>query len=222
VARTQRSGYYYPNNAGRIFLQSLEDVMGKNGVGVILTLAGCEDWIDNYPPDNIERGIDFAEISAVNGALVALYGPRGGAGIARRAGWSSFDKLLRNFSPLLENEDVSIKTITGPERIKIGLQALARLFSQISDQKTSLLECDETLLYVIHRCPICWERSTTHPVCYLILGLLEESLRWLSSDEDYQVRETKCIAVGDEVCEFHIGKTPISDHNQGRPLLHDQ
>ena len=34
-----RSGFYYPNRMGRIFLVALEEVMGKNGLNAILRLA---------------------------------------------------------------------------------------------------------------------------------------------------------------------------------------
>ena len=81
-----KSGYYYPNKIARIALLALEDVMGKNGVNAILNLANLQHLIDNYPPDNLERQFDFADFSAINGALEEMYGPRGGRGLALRAG----------------------------------------------------------------------------------------------------------------------------------------
>ena len=56
MASIDKSGYLYPNKAGRIYLQALEDVMGRNGVSAILNLAGLETWIDNFPSDNMQRG----------------------------------------------------------------------------------------------------------------------------------------------------------------------
>ncbi|MCS6964762.1 MAG: hypothetical protein NZM16_12045, partial [Thermoflexus sp.] len=65
----QKSGLYYPNKIARIFLEALEEVMGKNGLNAVLHLARLPHLIDNYPPDNLERGFDFADFTAINQAL---------------------------------------------------------------------------------------------------------------------------------------------------------
>ena len=82
VREIELSGLYYPNKFARLYLEALEDVMGKNGVNAILNLAGLSHFIDNYPPDNLDKGegIDFAEFTALQIALEEMYGPRGGAG----------------------------------------------------------------------------------------------------------------------------------------------
>ena len=77
-----KSGLYYPNKIARIAILSFEEVMGKNGLNAILNLAGLSNLIDNYPPDNLDRGFDFADFSAIQGALEEMYGPRGGRGLA--------------------------------------------------------------------------------------------------------------------------------------------
>ena len=61
MSPVQNAGLYYPNKFGRIMIQSLEEVMGKNGLNAILNLAGLNHYIDNYPPDNLDKGFDFAE-----------------------------------------------------------------------------------------------------------------------------------------------------------------
>ena len=55
-----KSGLYYPNKAARIALESLESVMGKNGLNAILNLAHLPHLVDNYPPNNLERGFSFS------------------------------------------------------------------------------------------------------------------------------------------------------------------
>ncbi len=204
-----KSGYYYPNKVARIYLEAMEEVMGKNGVSAILNLAGLEEWIDNYPPNNLEREVDFADFSAINGALEEMYGPRGGRGLARRSAWRTFDAALRNFGALAGVGDLAFKVLPLPTKLKIGLPAMARVFSQISDQTTTVEEDEEAFIYTIHRCPVCWGRTSDKPVCYAAVGLLEEALRWVSGGRNFRVTETKCVAMGDEVCEFRIDKQPI-------------
>jgi len=82
----EKSGLYYPNKIARIYIMAMEDVMGKNGLNAILNLAGLQNYIENYPNDNLERQFDFADFTSLNAALEDMYGPRGGRGLALRAG----------------------------------------------------------------------------------------------------------------------------------------
>jgi len=45
-----------------------------------LNLGGLNNYIENYPPDNLDKGFDFTELSAIGVALEDMYGPRGGRG----------------------------------------------------------------------------------------------------------------------------------------------
>jgi len=82
MEKIPKSGFYYANKFARITLQAYEEVMGKNGLNAILNLAGQNNLIDNFPPDNLGREFDFADFTAIHIALEELYGPRGGRGLA--------------------------------------------------------------------------------------------------------------------------------------------
>lgn len=209
VVSIEKSELYYANKIALIYLKAMEEVMGKNGVSAILNLAGLNQLVDNYPPDNLERQFDFADFSAINGALEEMYGPRGGRSLARRSAWATFDNVLRNFGALAGVGDLAFKVLPLPTKLKIGLPAMARVFSQISDQKSTVEEEDEAFIYTIHRCPVCWGRTSEKPICYAAVGLLEAGLRWASGGQNFLVQETKCIALGEDICEFRIGKEPI-------------
>jgi predicted hydrocarbon binding protein len=205
------SGYYYPNKIARIILEALEDVMGKNGLNAILNLAHLSHLIDNMPPDNLDKAFDFAYVSAINLALEEMYGPRGGRGLALRAGRAAFAEGLRNFGALAGVGDLAFKVLPLKAKLRIGLPAMAKIFSQVSDQITTVEEKENEYIYTIHRCPVCWGRqgTTDKPVCYMAVGLLQEGLKWVSGGNEFRVNESKCVAKGDEVCEFVIQKEPI-------------
>ena len=205
------SGYYYPNKIARIILEALEDVMGKNGLNAILNLAHLPHLIDNLPPDNLDKAFDFAYVSAINLALEEMYGPRGGRGLALRAGRAAFAEGLRNFGALAGVGDLAFKVLPLKAKLRIGLPAMAKIFSQVSDQITTVEEKEHEYIYTIHRCPVCWGRqgTTDKPVCYMAVGLLQEGLKWVSGGNEFRVNESKCVAKGDEVCEFVIQKEPI-------------
>jgi predicted hydrocarbon binding protein len=167
--------------------------------------------IDNFPPDNLERQFDFADFSAINGALEEMYGPRGGRGLALRAGRASFSRGLKNFGALAGAADLAFVVLPLQSKLRIGLPAFAKIFSQLSDQYSTVEEKESEFIWTIHKCPVCWGRTNVDkPVCYIATGILQESLKWVSGGNEFRVNESKCVAMGDSVCEFVIQKEPIS------------
>ena len=211
MSPVQKSGLYYPNKFGLITLKSLEEVMGKNGLNAILNLAGLNHYIDSYPPDNLDKGFDFSELSALGTALEDMYGPRGGRGLALRAGRATFSDALKNFGALAGVADLAFVVLPLHAKLRIGVPAMAKIFSQLSDQLSTVEEKDNEYIYTIHKCPCCWGRhNMDKPVCFISTGLLQEGLKWVSGGNEFRVNESKCIAVGDDVCEFVIQKEPIA------------
>lgn len=205
-----KSEYYYANKIVLIALKALEEVMGRNGLNAILNLAHLPHLIDNFPPDNLEREFNFSDFSAINLALEEMYGPRGGRGLALRAGRAAFADSLRNFGALAGAGDLAFKVLPLQAKMRIGLPAMAKIFSQISDQYSTVQELENEFIYTIHRCPVCWGRKNADkPVCFIAVGLLQEGLKWVSGGNEFRVNESKCVAVGDDVCEFVIQKNPI-------------
>jgi predicted hydrocarbon binding protein len=204
------SGYYYANKIVFIALKALEEVMGKNGLNAILNLANLPHLINNPPPNNLAREFDFADFSAINLALEEMYGPRGGRGLALRAGRAAFADSLRNFGALAGVGDLAFKVLPLSAKLRIGIPAMARVFSQISDQHSTVKEYDDHFVYTIHKCPVCWGRTSDKPVCFMATGLLLGGLKWVSGGNEFRVNESKCVAMGDDVCDFVIQKAPIS------------
>jgi predicted hydrocarbon binding protein len=206
-----KAGLYYPSKFGLIMIKALEDVMGKNGLNAILNLAGLNSYIDNYPPDNLEKSFDFADVSSINIALEEMYGPRGGRGLALRAGRSTFADALKNFGALAGAGDLAFKVLPLQAKMRIGIPAMAKIFTQVSDQHSTVEEHENEFVYTIHKCPVCWGRSgVDKPACFIAVGLLQEGLKWVSGGNEFRVNESKCIALGDSVCEFIIQKEPIA------------
>jgi predicted hydrocarbon binding protein len=94
-------------------------------------------------------------------------------------------------------------------KVKIGAEVFAETFNKFSDQRVRLVEDPTHLLWVIERCPVCWGRKTKDPCCHLAVGLLQESLYWVSGGKNFAVEETECIACGDENCVIAIDKRPL-------------
>lgn len=204
-----KSGKYYPNKFGRMTILALEDVMGRNGVNAILNLANLPELINHLPPDNLEKKFDFADYSAINGALEELYGVRGGRGLAERVGRATFNEVWRSFAALAGVSGLPEQKLPLVDKLRAGLPAIARIFSQTSDQRCSVAEQDGQFIFTIHACPVCWGRKAEKPDCYLAVGLLKAGLKWMSGGREFHVTETRCVAAGGTVCEFAISKEPL-------------
>ena len=205
-----KSGFTYPNRLTRSFLLALEDVMGRHGVSAILNFAGLSQWIQHYPDDSLERGVDFADFSTIGGALEEMYGPRAGRGLARRSAWLTFDSAVRPSAALPAAEDPALIALPLPDRLQRGLGEMARWLAEFGDEQITVQGGDGSLVYTVHRCPVCWGRKSTSPTCAATQGLLEEAVRYLSGGLSFRVFETRCIAAGGEACEFRIETEPTS------------
>lgn len=204
------SGYFNTNKFARIYLESIREITGKNGLMSVLNYANLSEFTKDLPPDNLEKSFDFAYFSKINQALEDIYGEMGGRGLSLRVGRTTFHDVLKNYGALAGVGELAFRILPMQKKIRYGLNAMARLFSEISDQVTSLEETNDYFLYQIRRCPVCWGRkSEDQSVCYYIVGLLKEGLHWVTGGQEFSITETKCIALGNDLCQFEILKTPL-------------
>jgi hypothetical protein len=162
----EKSGYYYPNKFARITIEAMEEIMGKNGLNAILQLAKLPELIDNYPADNLEKGFDFADFTALNVALEEMYGPRGGRGLALRAGRATFAQGLRAFGALAGVGDLAFKVLPLNAKLKIGVPAMANIFSQFSATRspTCTKKARDRIIYTLEQLPdVLGPQSPTKP-----------------------------------------------------------
>lgn len=210
VNTPEPSGLYYPNRFGLILFDALEEIMGRNGLNAILNMAGLSQFIDNPPADVMDKGFDFAYISALNKALEEMYGPRGGRGLQLRLGRVLFAQGLSNFGALVGASDLAFKVLPLQSKLKFGLPAVAKVFDTLSDQTSYVRDPGgEHFNYIIDRCSMCWGRQVERPGGFIAAGIIEEALRWLSGGRTFRVDQITCMSMGAENCTFAVYKDPI-------------
>jgi bacteriochlorophyll 4-vinyl reductase len=200
---------FYPNLIGRLYLMSLEDVMGRNGVNALLNLAGTRHLVNNYPSNNLKREFPFADLSAISKSTDTMYGPRGARGMELRAGRYAFNLGLKEFGPLLGMADLALKLMPMTMKMKIVLNAVAQTFDRFSDQPSRVEERKGHFLYIIEKCPVCWGRESDRPCCHLAQGILEEALTWVTGGHTFHVEELECRGMGAPSCIFSVNKDPV-------------
>jgi predicted hydrocarbon binding protein len=206
---SESSQYAFPNKMGRIMLLAMEEVMGRNGVNAVLNLARLQHRIGDYPPNNFDKNFGFDEVGQLLQALDEMYGPRGGRGLARRAGHACFKFGIKDFGPMLGIADLTFRVLPLGMKLRVGFEVLAQTFNKFTDHLVRLGEDEQYFQWIIERCGTCWGRQTSSPCCHLASGILEEGLYWVSGGKNFYVEEVTCIAVGDPACTILINKRPL-------------
>ena len=200
---------YYPNKMGRFFLAALRETLVPDGYMNLLEWAGLTQYAESLPADSWTRAFDFATIARLNKGLYELFGPRGGRRLALRTGSSFYRLGLEEIGGLAGVTDLAQRSLPLQVKLKDGLTAVARTFSQTSDQNTWLVEQELQLFYHVDPCPVCWQQKSESPICYITTGFLQETLHWLSDGQDFRVQQTACRATGEAECVFRIDRDPV-------------
>lgn len=183
--------------------------MGRTGVNAVLKLGSLSSLIENYPPDNTELGFSFPTVNMLTEMLEHMYGPHGGRGLSLRVGRACFNYGLRQYGTQLGLTEMAFRLLPLPTKLTAGATAFAELFNKYTDQRVRVEQEEGKLLWHIERCPLCWERKASEPVCHLAVGLLQEALYWVSGGKVFNVEERTCIAAGDQTCTMVIDQSPL-------------
>jgi len=201
--------YFLANKMGRVFLHSLEDVMGRSALHVALSHAKLRHLINNYPPANLDLGWRFDEMSALQQALEEIHGELAGQAIAVRAGRASLYHMQEDLSAVLGLDDRPFRLLPLVPRLRAGLGALADLSNKTGDQAVRLEEAADQFLFHVDLCPVCWGRAADKPICRTEVGLLQEAMFWVSGGRNVAVEEVQCIAQGSPSCTYAVEKHPL-------------
>ncbi|MCJ7548472.1 MAG: hypothetical protein MUQ30_02180 [Anaerolineae bacterium] len=201
-------GNAFPNKVSRNLLRAVQDVIGDRGTQAVLTTARLPELIEGMPPADFEPGLTHAEVGRLFEAVESVYGVSGGRRLVRQAGQASFKYWIEGFGSIVGLADVAFRVLPLKLRVKIGIEVVAKISNRYSGQRVVLGEGRDSYFVVLERCGFCEGQRADAPICAFPVGLLEETLFWISRGNSFSVEETSCIACGDPVCTICIGKEP--------------
>jgi len=203
-----------PNAYMRWAILAVEEVAGKRGVDIILREAGLGHMVDNYPPQNMNMdGLKYADYSALNAAILNFYG-RAGKSFAMRIGRISARYSIQEESALFGFAGLALKLLPTHMQLKLGLQNMVSGFRKLAAQKgqtldLAIVEEPDKFKYISRACPNCNGKVSDKPMCWVFIGVLREGASFVTGGKEFEVKETSCMAVGDDACVFEISKTPL-------------
>lgn len=198
------------NRRTRIYLDAIAEVIGQHGLHAVLRLANLEAWIETPPDYNDELAVSFADFARLNHMLEEMYGPRGGRALALRAGRAAFHAALEQLGGAVGLAGAAFKLLPPRARLKALLDAIIKGMSKQSTSQTYLTEDRDALVYHVKPCPACWGRDKErNAICHSTVGFLMQALEWAGLADEYEVEETACAAVNEELageCVFALRK----------------
>jgi predicted hydrocarbon binding protein len=193
-----------PNRGVRAILLELEQLLGKNGLGAVLKMAGIPEWKERRPADDLTQEIRFRQLAAIYRALEELYGERSARGLMRQANYDAFLHTWVGYGLLAALETTDFQDITLDDRLSMGCKALSRVFSEISDLDITYMGAGNAAAIHLSHCPDCTNLESEKPACTGMLGFLEGALSVILPGEHAQVQEVECMGAGDDRCVFNI------------------
>jgi predicted hydrocarbon binding protein len=197
------------NRMGSIFFQGMEEIIGQKGLNAALNCADLSHLVNNYPPYSYASSIQQDELRHVQAALERIYGLQGSQGLALRSGRACFKYGLRQFGAQLGLTEINFRLLPLTLKLRTAVALFADSLGKESNQRVHIEEDSNSLFLHIERCPICWGRHSEGPACHLAVGVLQEGLHWISGGKNFDVKETDCIATGDQYCTMVIQKSPL-------------
>lgn len=197
-----------PNAALRVLLDAIQDVMGENGTKAVLNAGGLSQYIDNFPPKNLEMDATFAQYGAVQQAVEEFYGPRGARAMLLRIGRATFQFGLRDQPAILGLAGIALKALPEKTRMKLILDRMAKAAAERVNQPTHVIEEGDAFYFVVEHCPCGWRPEHDKPCCYVTVGVLMEAMAWITG-KVHRVEEVACIANGAASCVYRVAKEAV-------------
>jgi predicted hydrocarbon binding protein len=195
-------------------LMAAEEVVGKNGLTVVLRQAGLDELINNYPPNQLKmaRGLTFGQYAAFNAGLLEFFG-RAARSMTLRIGRQSaryavdYQSALFGTAALLAAKVLPVATQVkmGLTAVQLGLRKLSQSVGQ--DLHFGVEDRGDRVAYVAYDCSICAGKLADEPICLIHNGALQEGLRWQTGKE-FEVEEVECRAMGAPACVWLVSKSP--------------
>jgi predicted hydrocarbon binding protein len=195
-------------------LLAAEEVVGKQGLTVLLRERGLERFIDNYPPEvlKISGSITLGDYAELCAGLLTFFG-RAGKSMVIRCG-----RLTSKYAIEKQSGVYNVAAKTAAKLMPSGLQVKLVLDSMANGYNKLYAENGQELHFRVEdrgnkwgfvsvECPNCAGKAADVAMCWGRIGTLKEGLNWLTGKE-FDVEEVECRALGAPACVWEVSKTP--------------
>jgi predicted hydrocarbon binding protein len=204
----------------RIYLETIESIVGHHGLKSILNYAHLQKYIDNFPPLNTKLEIPLRDLQYLCRSLLELFGKRGIRSLQKQVGKQIIKRSLEKRSRLVKGLFLLRYLIPESLRMKGALHKLVHTikakYPPVSTSTKDYIQIKEEkdFFVIIHYNN--WESEdimSPSPVCHVTVGAFEAFVEWVTGHV-YEVREIECRAMGDPTDVFIISKAYTEPGNR--------
>ncbi len=195
----------------RLWMETLQNIVGPNGLNAILNHAHLQKYTNSPPPGNDEKEIPLEDVKNLRLSLIDLFGSRGAWGLQLRVGREISRVFIERRSGVTKALQVAAKLLPETKKIRITLERYieqaGKMTSSSSDTPRFELQEEEDYFLLIDRDRYESEGITSEtPVCGIIVGTFQAMMEWIT-DHPHKVEEIECRATGHTADVFRIWKT---------------
>ncbi len=195
----QRPNRQLPANYFRHLLHGITDEMGVQSLRLLLRQAGLDQYVN--PASSASSTAYASEIAALHRGLRDYYGS-GARGSLNRIGQATWRRHLEETPYRPQMLALIWRLLPRAQQTLHALELAAGLVrGATGDLKVKPHGRD--FLWEDRSSDLTYGQSAEEPICWLIVGLLEETLNWARS-RSFEVLETSCMAVGSDACRFRV------------------
>ena len=195
-------------------LLAAEEVVGKQGVTILLRERGLGRVIDNYPPEllGISKTSTLGDYAQLCAGLLTFFGRAGKSMVIRCGRLTSKYAIEKQSSVYNVAAKTAAKLMPSGLQVKLVLDSMANGYNKLYTESAQELhfrveDRGDKWAFISVECPHCAGKAADVPMCWGRIGTLKEGLSWLTG-KDFDVEEVECWALGASACVWEVNKTP--------------
>ncbi|MBU7014765.1 MAG: hypothetical protein HXS43_08040 [Theionarchaea archaeon] len=194
----------------RTYLETVENIVGPNGLKSVLNFAHLEKYIDNFPSKNGGLTVPVKDTQELFHALKEVFGEKGTRSFSLRVGRGFARLATEGLSDMAKALQVVARLLPEGKKMRVMLEKIIeqnyKMYTVTPGTPTITIEETEDSFLFIHRDR--FESEGVHsekPVCNIYVGMVEYFIEWITGHR-HEVKEIKCRAMGHPTDVFRISK----------------
>jgi predicted hydrocarbon binding protein len=190
----------------RIWLETVQNVIGHNGLNAVLNHGNLNQYIDNFPPADYEMQIAAEEISDLFSSLYEVFGQKGSYSLLLRIGRERARIGIEKYNKgMMKALLVAARLVPETTKMRLSLERLVGEQNQVFPDSMDLHETDQFFVLTYRENFESEKITSESPVCGATLGSLQYGMEWITG-HPHKVEEVECRAMGQPADVFRIWK----------------
>ncbi|MBI4928855.1 MAG: hypothetical protein HY835_13890 [Anaerolineae bacterium] len=182
----------------KVLLEGVKEIVGAQEAVALLKRAGKSSCAQAGLP-----------LNRVNAVFIEQYGAQSGQGVALRAGRAVFKHGLNRWGEQAGITGMDYRLLPAPKRVRAGLQIMAGIFTLSTGLNVEISEEEQAWIWRVDSCAGDQDLHASAPMCFMVVGILQEFMGWVSGGKYYRITETRCTYAGAPTCTFRIEKKAL-------------